>query len=396
MSKDKRPRKPRNWKPLIGVGVGVLVLALLILNETGAFRSGRIDPGSTPVGPQGPPPGLGMMIEEQTVPVFYEAVGTLRSRDQVDVSARILARIVDVKVRSGATVKKGDLLVELDDTDLAIGVARARAGLASAQANQAGAQMHVEAAVAERNLAAVERDRVRKLRADGVYTPQELDRVEAAARQAGAAWERALQGVKAAEAGVAAAGQTLKSAQTMRAYARLTSPMDGVVCERLADPGDLATHGKTLVRVFDPTRLRLEVPVRESLVPAVHLGDKVGLEVPAVGKQYSGEVREIVPAVDPGSRTFMVMVCLGDEPDLRPGMFATLRLPLGGEQAIIIPAKAITRVGQLEYVAVLVGEEASATRRVLVRTIPETETTRRVVSGLEPGMWIDVGAVLSP
>jgi len=393
MSKDKKPRKPRNWKPLIGVGVGVLVLALLILNETGAFRSGRIDPGSTPLGQQQAPPGQVVTIVEQSVPVLYEAVGTLRSRDQVDVSARILARIVDVKVRSGAMVKKGDLLAVLDDKDLAAGVAQAREGVTTAEANLAAAKRQVEEAEAARDLAIIERDRVRKLMADNVSTQQELDRVEAAARQAAAAWERSLQGVKAAEAQLAAAGQALKAAEIMHAYARITSPMDGVVCERLADPGDLATPGKTLLRVFDPTRLRLEVPVRESLVPDVHLGDKVALAVPALGKQYDGEVREIVPAVDPGSRTFIVMVCLGDEPDLRPGMFATLRLPLGQEQAIIIPAAAITRVGQLEYVTVLLDGEPTSTRRVLVRTIPETEETRRVVSGLEPGMKIIVVAV---
>jgi HlyD family secretion protein len=391
MSEDKKPRRSRKWKPLIGIGVGVLVLALLILNETGALRGGRIDPGTTPIERQQAPPGLAVMIEEQSVPIFYEAVGTLRSRDQVDVSARILARIVDVKVRSGAVVKKGDLLAELDDKDLLTGVAQTREGVTSAEANVAGANRQVDEAKAARDLSVVERDRVRRLRADGVSTPQELDRVEAAARQAAAAWQRALQGVKAAEAQVAAASQVLKAAEITHAYARIVSPMDGVVCERLADPGDLATPGKTLLRVFDPARLRLEVPVRESLVSAVHLGDKVGLEVPAVGKHYSGEVREIVPAVDPGSRTFLVKVSLGVEPDLRPGMFATLRLPLGEEQVIIIPARAVTRVGQLEYVTVLVGEGASATRRELVRTILETETTRRVISGLEPGMRMVVG-----
>jgi membrane fusion protein, multidrug efflux system len=345
---------------MIVAGIGIVIL--LILYPRGLFTRGRVEPGETPR-----PTGRAVQDTEtldlalSDLPMVVQFVGTVRSRDQVDVSARILARIRDIKVRSGDAVKAGDLLAQLDDKDLAAGVQQSREG--------------VQAAKATLSLAEKERARAQELFDQKVIPQQKLDQAITAERQA--------------QAVLASAEQQQRQVEATLSYARIVSAMDGIVAERLADPGDLASPGRILFRLFDPTRLLLEVPVRESLAAEVKIGRKVPFAVPAIGKTFEGEIREVVPAVDPGSRTFLVKVCIGTAPDLKPGMFGTLALEVGQERAIVVPAAAIQRIGQLEYATIAVSGQP---RRLLVRSGPAGAGKARVLSGLEVGMRL----VLNP
>ena len=96
-------------------------------------------------------------------------------------------------------------------------------------------------------------------------------------------------------------------------------------------------------------------------------------------------MREVVPSVDPGSRTFLVKICIGETPALMPGMFGVLLLPTGTRRALILPASYVQRVGQLEYVRTLLDGQP---RRVLVRTFPAADGQIEIVSGLDAGMSV--------
>ena len=378
----------KGWKRvLVTAAAGVAGLVELVLYQTGVFSGGKVGPGRTALPRTALPRGRTVVVEEHEVPVVYSSVGTLHSRDEVDVSSRILARITEVKVRNGDRVRRGALLARLDDTDLAAAVAQARKQVDEAEANIAGANELMKAAMAARDLALVEQERMRLLLAGGAISKQQYDHAESAARQAVASWNGAVQEGRAATARAAAGGENLKQAQAALAYTMLVSPMDGVVSERLADPGDLASPGGIIMRLFDPTRLRLEAPIRESLIKAVKVGDKVRFDVPAVGKSAVGEVQEIVPVVDPGSRTFMVMVGVGEDAGLAPGMFGTFHLHLGTERVVLVPQEAIARVGQVEYATV---PADGGVHRVPVRTVGGPDGMRKVISGLTAGMEVFV------
>jgi multidrug efflux pump subunit AcrA (membrane-fusion protein) len=141
-----------------------------------------------------------------------------------------------------------------------------------------------------------------------------------------------------------------------------------------------------MLRLFDPESLLLEVPVRESLVNEVTVNSEVQYNVPALNRSFAGTVREIVPSVDPHSRTFIVKVCIDNAPGLMPGMFGTIRVPLKSEKkAIIIPESAIIRTGQLESVVETV---AGKQLRRQIRSVEAENGMREVLSGLEPGQEI--------
>jgi len=336
--------------------VAIVLVVVVMLWQTGAFAGGKIKPGRTPL-PGGAGGSAAIIVKPAGIPVVYKAVGTVRSRTEIDLSPRIVARIQEIKVRSGDRVAKGDVLVKLDDAELTSGLRQVAE--------------HVRQARAALDLATTELERSRRLLATGSISQQAFDLADSSARQARAAFD--------------GAAEAQKSAETVLGYATLVSPMDGVVAERLADPGDIASPGNILLRVFDPTRLLLDVPVREGLVARIKLGEKVPFRVDALNTNLTGEVREVVPSVDPGSRTFLVKICIGETPALMPGMFGVLQLPTGTRQALLVPASMVTRIGQLEYVRTLMDGQP---RQVLVRTAPAGDGRLEVVSGIEAGMSI--------
>ncbi len=345
--------KTAKWIEIL-VAIGLIVVVMFW--QTGAFAGGKIKPGRTSL-PGAAGGAATLTVQSVEVPVVYKAVGTVRSRTEIDLSPRIVARIQEIKVRSGDRVTKGNVLVKLDDAELTSGLRQVAE--------------HVRQARAALDLATTEQERARKLLATGSISQQAFDLADSNARQARAAFE--------------AATEAQKSAEAVLGYATLVSPIDGVVAERLADPGDIASPGNILLRVFDPTRLMLDVPVREGLVTRIKLGEQVPFHVDALNTNLTGEVREVVPSVDPGSRTFLVKICINETPALMPGMFGVLQLPIGTRRALTLPANCVQRVGQLEYVRTLLDGQP---RQILVRTVPAADGKIEIVSGLEAGMQV--------
>lgn len=339
---------------IILIVAAVVFIVLAILYQTGTFNMSTIAPGEV-AAPVEKNTGKVIMLHRQSVPIIYKSVGTVRSRDEIELSPRITARVIDITRRSGDSIKKGEVLVRLDDSDLLATKQRAQENLKAAEAV----------------FQAMEKEYIRQ---------KQLLAKDVSPRKT---FEQAEEAWKTAQAGVNATAQALKVAEANLSYATIESPMDAIVSDRLDDPGDLASPGNIIMKIFDPKRLMLYVPVRESLVQRVKVGDKINFYVEALRKSYTGEVREIVPSVDTGSRTFLVKMCiLGSTTGLMPGMFGTIALKLGTEQAFIVPENAIIRIGQLEYLTI-VGKDG-ARSRIMVRTVPGPEPgTLRIIAGID-------------
>lgn len=369
---------------LIGPAIGVGGLLFLMLFQGGFFASGQIVPGISNEAQAG---NVDTLTVEQTVkPDFYQAIGTVRSRNEIDVVPRIIARILEIKVRSGDVVKRGDVLAVLDAKDLSAVVSQGQEQLRAVTASVGAADEQVKAAKAALDLATKEMERTRALFEKNALAKRDYDQSIAAFRQAEAGMQQAIQQRAAASAQAAAAGQGIKQAEVGLGYATVISPIDAIVAERLADPGDLGNPANVMLRLFDPESLLLEVPVRESLVQEVAIGSQVSYSVPSLGRTFEGSVREIVPSVDPRTRTFLVKVCIDKSEGLMPGMFGTIRVPLKSEKkVIIVPESAIIKTGQLESV---VEVEGGRLLRRQIRSIDAGDSKREVISGLKPGQKI--------
>jgi len=336
--------------------VSVAVIALLLLWLAGSFHE-KIVPGEAaePRIPLGD--AATVLCQAADVPVVDSAVGSIGAVRATEVSSKILARIKAINVAAGQTVKANDVLVALDDTDLA------------ARLEQAVAAR--DAAKAALDQAGVDNERIKRLLENAAATEREATTAE--------------NNLRAAQARHEQASQAVTEAQTVLDYAVIRSPMDGVVIDKLAEVGDMAKPGQPLVKLFD--RLQLVATVRESLAERLKVGDDLAVHLEALNKSCQGRVSEIVPEADPISRSFQVKVVGPCAPGVIPGMFGRLEIPLGQRRELRVPASAVMNVGQLEMVLVV---EDGYVRRQFVRTgarsvDPESgKEVAQILSGLSP------------
>jgi membrane fusion protein (multidrug efflux system) len=339
---------------LLRLALGAAALGAALIWLSGGCGE-RIEPGSAPRPPL-PETAPAAPVESVTGRAVERASGSVASARQTTVSAKILARIEAIAVRAGDVVQAGDELIRLDARAL------------EAQARELDEQLR--SARARLDLARRERERIEKLSAADVASEDELDRARSA--------------FDVAEADVRAAEQRLADAEVARSYAVIHSPVTGRVVDRLAEPGDMAAPGVALLRIYDPSALRLEVPVRESLAVRLAVGQSLRVDLDALGESVEGSIEEIVPFAEPGARTLLVKVRLPDDPRLFAGMFGRVELPAGEVERLLIPAAAVTRIGQLEFATAL-DAGGRRERRLITTGRPADGGRVEVLSGLAAG-----------
>ncbi len=345
-------------------------------------------------------PDREVTAQSRDIVEWYEAVGTIRPKTETTVESQVQAKILDVKVRPGQTVEKGELLVVLDDRELSARAERADRAVASARATRNQAREAIAAAKAAFDNAQADHQRIKTLFASRTVTAQEMDRSEAEFLRAQSALEQARDGFEAAEGQAAQAEKALEEARIASGHARIQAQAAGEVVKRLAEPGDLALPGKPLLVLHTGRALRLEALVREGLISRVKLGDAFPVRVTALavpgaapglvgGPEAEGSggltatVEEIVPSADPLTRTFLVKAALPETPGLYPGMFGRLFIPLGTRKAVVVPQNAVRRVGQLEMVTV---KDGDTSRSYAVKTGQALEDGHvEILSGLAGG-----------
>lgn len=383
------------WQIGFGVSLGVaVVLAVLLLQSRGVVsHGGAVEPArynKAPVSIQ-----ILKLAAEETQE-FGEFSGSVQSRKVVQISSEILARIEKLPVAANQKVKTGELLAQLDTSVVETRVKQAEeaAGSAEAMVRQAEARVRqveagVRSAEATRDEAQRDLKRYEETFKAGASTQQQLQQAEARVKTTTETVQAAKEEVDAAKRQVDAvrrqaegARQQIEEARALSGKTTIASPMDAVVVDRLVEPGDLATPGRALMTLQSATQLRFEAPVSESCARRVHVGDEVRVGVESAGREMVTRVSEIVPVVDPQSRTFLVRADLPALPDLQPGMFGRLAFTCGLRPALRVPESALLVRGQLEFVFVKEGDRA---RLRLVRSGRRQDGRVEILSGLNVG-----------
>lgn len=373
----------------ITVVAGVAAIILIVLYMYGAFDSGRIGPGEKAK-------GTVREIEfDQTatadriiVGQCSEAIGTIRPKTETRVEAQVTGRVRLVLVRPGQKVKKGQELITLDDREFKARLEQAEQGLKAAGSRKAQAQRAVASAKAQYDRTKSTYSRLKQLFDQKAVTSEELDQAKAAFLQAKAGLEQAKEGVDAATAQIARAEKMMEESNISLGYTVITAQDNGEVAKRTVEPGDLAFPGKELLLVQTGGSLRLEALVREGLIGQVRVGQVLPVLITALGETVNATVEEIVPAADPLTRSFVVKAGLPAVPGLYPGMFGRMLIPIGEAEIVVVPEKAITRVGQLDTVMVL---DNGRFRRIYVTTGQRHDDKVEVLTGLEGNETVGIG-----
>jgi RND family efflux transporter MFP subunit len=246
------------------------------------------------------------------------------------------------------------VLIRLDGRDLAARLREAEAGAGTARAVLGGAEADFR--------------RFEALIARHAVTQKEFEDVRT--------------GYAMAQSRLQAAEQAVAQARVALGYAEIAAPIDGVVAEKMIEPGDLAVPGKPLLMLHDPQQLRIEAAVAGELAPRLALGAAVTVHVDALGKSFSTQIDEIIPRADPVTRTIAVRAALPAGEGLQPGMFGRLSFPIGSMRTLSIPRRAVRRIGQLESVQVMT-PSGPRSRHVQMGEVRDDQV--EILAGLEAG-----------
>lgn len=277
--------------------------------------------------------------------------GTLRALREVRIYNQEEGSVLEVRVREGDAVAKGQVLVRLDDRLL-----RAELDKAVATTRQADVDLERLDRLYSRRLAA--EDAVTRAR-----TNLEVARAS----------ERVL--------------------RTRVSYMTITAPLAGRVAARRVEPGDVAPKHTHLLTLVDPSVLVTDVAVSELVLPHLTRGDRAGVRIDALGPEvYPGEVLRIYPTIDPATRQGRIEVALKPvPPGARPGQFCRVTLYAAGREHLVIPYAALRRDARGEHVYVYEPAANGAggrVKRVAVRSGLRLADRVEIREGLAAGQQV--------
>jgi len=275
-----------------------------------------------------------------------EVAGSVESVQRATIGAKIPGPIEEMPISLGLAVKKGALL------------ARISAGEITARLSQAETQR----AQAQRNF-----EREKRLLEQDASTREAVNSLEDAYR-------------------VAEAGG--REAKAMRDYAVITAPFAGIVTQKMANAGDLATPGMPLLVLENTEHLQVVAAAPEGLALKIKKGDTLAVTVPAAEFSKTGTVTEISPAADTASRTALVKIRVDGGSALQPGQYARVALPgAAGVSAFMVPESALSRFGQMERLFVI---QNGAAHLRLVRSGEHRAGQVEILAGLNAGEQVVV------
>ncbi len=311
-----------------------------------------------------------LVVQRADVPDWLEAVGTVRAAQASQIASQVAGNIVELRAHEGDRVQRGQVLAVIDD-------AQPRAALERATAAESAATQEVAAADSDLSLAQSTLQRYQNLYDKKSLSPQEFDEVKAR-------YQAALAHRDMARAGLAQAKAAVTQSRTSFSYTRILAPFDGVVTEKKADPGTLASPGFALFTVEGLGHYRLEATVNASDLRYVRMGEPVPVMVDTLkAPDLKGKVVQIAPGADSSSRSFLVKVELPADPQLRSGVFGRVQISRGVRSSLLIPLAAVIERGQLQAAYILDANGIAHLRYVTLGRTSGTEV--EVLAGLEEG-----------
>jgi RND family efflux transporter MFP subunit len=313
--------------------------AALLVPLAAAAACGGEEPGEIP--PPASVPAV-IVVRPTSTGGTVSFPATVHAVDRADLATRVGGTVMRVPVDVGSRVSRGDVVLVLDDDDVAARIRRAEAQYERARGALA---------------------RIEPLNVDGAATDQELDDVRAA--------------FAVAEAGLA-------EVRAQQAYTVLRAPFTGVVTARNVDPGDLVSPGRPVLTLAGTGGLEVGADLPGALEGRVRVGDTLTLVRPETGVRIPVAVVRVAPALESTTRRFRVEAPLpggAREQGLVPGTYVRLEVEEPDRSTLWVPEGAIVRRGQLTGVFAV---EQDTARLRWIRTGARAETAVEVLAGLAP------------
>jgi RND family efflux transporter MFP subunit len=336
-------------------------------------------------------PAAVVRVERHSLGDTLTIAGEFKPFQDVDVHAKVAGYIRTIYVDVGDHVKEGQTLAVLEVPELAAQLAGADAAVRAAQEQINRAQSDLRRAQSTYSATHSAYARLKQA-ADsraGLVAQQEVD--DAQAKDLGAEAQ-----VQSADAELSGAKQQLEVTQAnqrqytaLASYTRIVAPFAGVITNRYADTGALiqagtasSTQAMPVVRLAQTSKLRLVLPIPESLASQIHLGEPVKVRVQALDQEIEGKVSRFADSLDRQTRTMETEIDFDNRDGrLIPGMYTETRLSLREKNnALTVPLEAVSRNGDDATVLVVNNQNVIEERHVKLGL--EDSARVEVLSGL--------------
>jgi len=333
-------------------------------------------------------------VEIRQVEKAISVTGSLHPDETVNLGAEVAGTLARVYVDFGQSVRKGQLVAELDRRELTLQTERARAaldqalarvGLDPGQADVTPASTPaIRQAQAQFEDARFKYESAQRLVKSGDISRERHTELEKTLRAREAALEAARDELRTQLALIAGLQAELKLAEKRLGDATIHAPFDGAVTARLASPGQFLKENTPIVTLVKARPLRLRVEVPESAVGEVRIGTSLSFTTDAApGRTFQAVVRELNPALDARSRSLTAEARLVEADGvLKPGMFVQVRLVVArAARVVVAPKEALYSVAGLTKVFVIRDGQA---------------IERRVAPGQQLDDWVEIPAGIQP
>jgi multidrug efflux pump subunit AcrA (membrane-fusion protein) len=335
-------------------------------------------------GPSGSPTPTAIQVSVapaimRQLPRFFEANGSLAPNQQTDVAAETSGKVVAVGVDLGTSVRRGQMIVRLDDADFRIRIQQAQAQVDQAKAtlrqNEAKIGLRPgqkfnpenvpEVAAAREALELAEKNlrRDEKLVETGDISRAAYDQQKSQRDQLAQAYQALIHQAQQNYAAVANAQATVDAAETQVSLAKrnlgytvVAAPMAGYVSDRPADIGEYVSPQQKVATIVSLNPLRVRIDIPEQAISQIHTGESVSVRVAAYpDRNFAGHVARVSPSVTTASRTLTVEADVENpSAELKPGQFATVRILLPQtEPAVLAPKGSLRTISGSTYVFVI-------------------------------------------
>jgi membrane fusion protein (multidrug efflux system) len=329
----------KKTKTIIITAVIIIILALLIIPKLSS-SSGSADDSAASAG-SGPIPVTVHIVKPQKLDNRILTTGTIMANEEVELKTETSGKVVKILFKEGTQVKKGDLLVKINDEELQAQLSRAKSALNLAEDN------------AHRFKLLLEREGV---------SQQEYD--------------AAMNELNARKADV-----QLYEAQIAKTEVR--APFDGVVGLRNISEGDYVTTSTDIASMQDVDPIKIDFSIPEKYASYTNTGDKIEFTISGSDKTYIGKVYAIEPKVDENTRTLqMRAVCPNTKNEIHPGSFADVTLILEEiSNALMVPSQAIIPILKGQKVFLY---KSGVVQESVVKIGIRTDKMVEIIDGISP------------
>ncbi|MFM7364393.1 MAG: efflux RND transporter periplasmic adaptor subunit [Cuspidothrix sp.] len=338
-----------------------------------------------------------------------EYIGNTAPFRIVSVRSQVEGRLISLNLDIGDTVQRGKVISQLDDTLLLTAVKQAEAQLATTESEVAraitqvnNARAQVERTRLELIQAKADSHRLTQLYKEGAIPEQSTQQAQTKARTAAQALRAAMaqvstekQAVAAAQGRVFAQKAAVSAAQERRSYARLISPITGVVTEKVTEPGNLLQPGSEVLKVADFSRVKVVAQVSELELAKIQVGQSVEVKLDAFpDKKFIAKVARISPTADTTARLIPIEIVMPNNGGkIGSGLLARVSFTSQTKQLVVVPETAISSQEKKPQL-----ENTNSTLFVVENTGQKTTVKQRqvslgkiangkieILSGLQPG-----------